>query len=276
MRGVNSAEMFDSALPPAPGEFVPLAEEPPPMPSRPMAPSAAMVRAAPEWQALDPAPAAYFPPAPATLPSFGSDAAFATPPAAADGGVVREGEQSTTALGLTILAWAAGAVVGGVLMKGGAVGAMGGLLVSSALVNAARAASNATKGTPEADKDAIVSGTYMLGGGALGVYLLVKAHQEAKAAERASEGEDEGEDDEQDEDEGGSLFDHFRTPPIVETRARKPRSRSRLRRRTLRRNSAPSAAPSAATDAVPSAAPAPTPAPTPEAHAPAAAGAPEA
>lgn len=100
-------------------------------------------------------------------------------------------------LGLAILAVGAGAVIGGVMA--GAMGALGGGLLGGAAVNGLRAAKDVTTGSPEADKEAAVSGTFALGGAAFGIWLLYKARggdTETATPNKGKKADDDAEDEE--------------------------------------------------------------------------------
>ena len=164
---------MDFQMPPAPGEFVAL-------PSHAQAP-------VPASQAMVPASAGSLAP---REPSFQQlqaqafqqiqqqQAALAQEheqirqmmaqrgaPMGADNAAAADG---STALGITLVAVAAGAVLGGVF-GGGATGAAGGALLGAAAANGFKAAKSVTKGDAASDKEAMVDGTFALGGAALGI-----------------------------------------------------------------------------------------------------------
>jgi hypothetical protein len=129
-------------------------------------------------------------------PSLGADPAPAVP-------VVTENGHS---LGLALLLVTVGTGVG--LKLGGTMGGVSGGLFGGAAVNAIRAARCVTKGTPEADKEALVSGTWALIAAGLGGFLTYKEQQGKKGkptkahANRNAEAEGEdGPDDDPDEPE---------------------------------------------------------------------------
>lgn len=198
----------DFRMPPAPGEFVA------PEPVRVSAPDVPSVALAPRPPAPPPVPGPV-----AEGPSFDEiqqdmllqmrrqqamqqrqyAAMGAEQPAPAS-----NGENS---LGLTLLAVAAGAVLGGVF-AGGVGGAAGGALLGAAAANGLRAAKGVTKGDEASDKEAAVDGAFALAGAAAGVYLLYKtskgesflSNKEDKKEEPEEGDEDEG-DEPEDEDE---------------------------------------------------------------------------
>jgi len=98
-----------------------------------------------------------------------------------------------TSLGITILAVAAGAVLGS-SFAGGLAGAAGGALLGAAAANGFKAAKAVTKGDEAADKAAMVDGSFALGGAALGAYLLYQARK-GKTTATPNESDDEAEDE---------------------------------------------------------------------------------
>jgi hypothetical protein len=75
-------------------------------------------------------------------------------------------------LGFTLVAAVGGAAAGG--YYGGAWGALAGSLFGGAAVSAYRAMSHVKDGTPDADKEAITSGTYAVGAGVIGGVIWAK------------------------------------------------------------------------------------------------------
>ncbi len=94
-------------------------------------------------------------------------------------------------LGVSLLLIGAGAAVGGTY--GGLIGAGAGMLIAGAAVNAVRAVKNVTQGTPEADREAAISGTFAVAGAGLAFYLLYRSRKDAATPN--------GEDDDEDDDE---------------------------------------------------------------------------
>jgi hypothetical protein len=106
-------------------------------------------------------------------------------------------------LGLALLLVTVGAGVG--LKMGGTMGGVSGGLFGGAAVNAFRAARCVTQGTKDADKEALVSGTWAIVAAALGGYLAYQEHKKASPAlakRNKSEEPEEPEEDEPDEPEG--------------------------------------------------------------------------
>lgn len=102
-------------------------------------------------------------------------------------------------LGLAILVVIGGAIGGGAL--GGLSGAGAGALFGGAAINAVRSVQNLLKG-PGSDKEAIVSGTFAVGGAAAAIYLLfrankAKAHEGDRFESNASESSEESTGDEE-------------------------------------------------------------------------------
>lgn len=120
-----------------------------------------------------------------------------------------------TSLGLTILAVAAGAVLGSTF-AGGVAGAAGGALLGAAAANGLRAAKSVTKGDEAADKAAMVDGTFAIGGAALGAYLLYRARSGKSllpnAAAEPNEPEDEHDDEGAEEGSEEAKTDHTPLP----------------------------------------------------------------
>lgn len=127
-------------------------------------------------------------------PSLGADAATPAPVVAPENG---------HSLGLALLLVTVGAGVG--LKVGGTMGGVSGGLFGGAAVNAFRAARCVTLGTAEADKEALVSGTWAILTAALGGYLAYQEHKKAPVAAKRNKSEqhaaEEDEPEESDEDE---------------------------------------------------------------------------
>lgn len=191
---------MDLSMPPAPGDFaMPAtsaeAQSPAAAPFNPqVAASQALVPYAPTAQQ----PAVYSQPVPgyggfyeqalAGDPFLMADpsAPMAEVGAAAAAPAV---QPAPNMLGLTILAVGAGAAMGA-LFAGGPLGVLGGAVLGGAAVNGLRAAKEVTQGTPEADKAAVVDGSFALAGAALAVYALYRAKKAS-----GDEGDDESDDD---------------------------------------------------------------------------------
>lgn len=90
-------------------------------------------------------------------------------------------QENGHSLGLTLLILSIGSAVG--VQYGGVWGGVAGALYGGAAVNLIRSARCATHGTPESDKEAIVSGTYAVVSGGIASYLLWKT-KGTHAAER--------------------------------------------------------------------------------------------
>lgn len=110
----------------------------------------------------------------------------AAPPAAQDQGAA---QASPNMLGLTILSVGAGAALGAIFGDG-PLSILGGAILGGAAVNGLRAAKEVTQGNQEADKAAVVDGTFAIGGAALAVYLLYKANSEKGAGDEEEEDDD--------------------------------------------------------------------------------------
>lgn len=81
-------------------------------------------------------------------------------------------------LGLALIAVGAGAYAGA--RYAGVFGGIAGSLFGGAAVNAIRAARSVSRGSPDADHEAIVSGTFALAGAGLASYILWKAKGDKK------------------------------------------------------------------------------------------------
>lgn len=124
-------------------------------------------------------------------------------------------QQGESSLGLTLVALAAGAVLGGVF-AGGATGVAGGALLGAAAANGFRAVRGVTKGDEASDKEAAVDGAFALAGAAAGVYMLYKANQGESSflSNKVEEPEDEeDEEDDAEPDDGEAKVDRPKLGP---------------------------------------------------------------
>jgi hypothetical protein len=87
-------------------------------------------------------------------------------------------------LGFSTLAVSIGAIVG--TRYGGMYGGVAGSLFGGAVVNIYRAVRFAMEGSPEADKEAIVSGTYALAAAGFGGAVIYKLDRGARARRNPS------------------------------------------------------------------------------------------
>ena len=85
-------------------------------------------------------------------------------------------------LGFGLIASSLGAVAG--LRIGGVYGGVAGTLFAGSAVNLYRAAMHASRGTPEGNREAIVSGTYSLIAAGLGGYISYKTGEWGKDVSR--------------------------------------------------------------------------------------------
>jgi hypothetical protein len=128
---------------------------PPPMPQ-------------PQPQPMHEAPMPQMPP----MPYYGP---MQPPQRSARGMGDAESMQTRHTLGLSLILVPLVGAAG--LYYGGPFGGAAGLLFGGAVVNAYRAASNVTKGLPDADREAMVSGTYAVLGVAVGGYLAWRVYE---------------------------------------------------------------------------------------------------
>jgi hypothetical protein len=108
-------------------------------------------------------------------------------------GVVQEPLPTGHLLGLSVLLPMAGTFVG-MKYAGGFWGALGGALAAGSLINGYRAVKFMVQGDPEADREAVISGSYaVVGLGAAG-WLLYKGFMSRKPGARKNEPDGYGDD----------------------------------------------------------------------------------
>jgi hypothetical protein len=146
------AARFQSPSGPEPSFGPPMMAMAPRMPTRPNAVDARHSVAAPHYPQ-----------------AFGVDPSAAEPQRPPE----RIPQDNAHTLGLGLLLVGVGSAIGA-KYGGGMFGGLSGGLYGGSIMNLARAARAVTIGTPEADREAVVSGTYAVLGGALASYLLYR------------------------------------------------------------------------------------------------------
>jgi len=172
-------DMFDEELPLPPFEF---GEAFAPVPGPPTNMPAALPQFGPPSQMPQGGPPARFRPPPVEqgqpmvpmlappLPAFPTGAMGQPLPSAPAPAVALENGHT---LGLTVLLVGIGSAAG--LTYGGLFGGVAGGLAGGSMVNLWRAYRHVVRGTPEDDREATISGTYGVLGGAVSLYLFYKA-----------------------------------------------------------------------------------------------------
>jgi hypothetical protein len=103
----------------------------------------------------------------------------AVQPAAAAHGLGAAVPENGHTLGLALLLVGVGSAIG--VKYGGLFGGTAGAVYGGSAVNAIRAARSVTLGTPDADKEAMVSATYAVIGASFATWLIWKSSQRKKA-----------------------------------------------------------------------------------------------
>lgn len=151
------------ALPMQPAEL-PQAQAPFPMQAAPVPPPMQGLAMAPPFSMGEDAPVRVLPPPP-------------PPPIPVPPGVLENGHT----LGLTVLLAGIGSAAG--VAYGGLFGGVAGGLAGGSVVNLLRAYKHIVKGTPEDDREATISATYGVLGGAASIYLFYRSQSKPRKNE---------------------------------------------------------------------------------------------